>query len=70
MHRLVEQGNTVVLIEHNLQVIREADQILDLGPEGGDGGGQVIASGTPEEVMRVHGSHTGKWLKKSMRGIA
>jgi excinuclease ABC subunit A len=70
MHRLVEQGNTVILIEHNLQVIREADQLLDLGPEGGEAGGQVVARGTPEEVMKVRGSHTGKWLRQSMVGVA
>ncbi|NLP18571.1 MAG: excinuclease ABC subunit UvrA, partial [Firmicutes bacterium] len=60
--RLVEAGDTVVVIEHNLDVIKMADYIIDLGPEGGDGGGRIVARGTPEEVAQVPGSHTGKYL--------
>jgi len=63
LHELVEQGNTVVVIEHNLDVIKTADHIIDIGPEGGDGGGQVVATGTPERVAEVVGSHTGRYLK-------
>jgi excinuclease ABC subunit A len=63
LHELVEQGNTVVVIEHNLDVIKTADHIVDIGPEGGDGGGAVVATGTPEEVVGVAGSHTGRYLK-------
>lgn len=64
LNRLVEAGNSVVVIEHNLDVIKSADYIIDLGPEGGEGGGQVIASGTPEEVAKNKNSYTGKYLKK------
>ena len=60
--RLLEQGHTLVLIEHNLDVIKLADWIIDLGPEGGIGGGRVVAMGRPEEVARVQESHTGRWL--------
>ncbi|MBI1912422.1 MAG: excinuclease ABC subunit UvrA [Deltaproteobacteria bacterium] len=60
-------GNTIVIIEHNLDVIKSADYIIDLGPEGGDGGGQIIATGTPEEVAKVKGSHTGEFLKEILR---
>jgi excinuclease ABC subunit A len=68
MHRLVEKGNTVVVIEHNLDVIKTADWVIDLGPEGGDGGGTVIAEGTPEEVSwKSEDSHTGKYLKKVLK---
>jgi excinuclease ABC subunit A len=63
LHRLVDQGNTVVVIEHNLDVIKAADWILDLGPEGGDGGGWIVAEGTPEEVSRVRKSYTGQFLQ-------
>jgi excinuclease ABC subunit A len=59
LNRLVDRGNTVVVIEHNLDVIKTADHIIDLGPEGGDGGGRVVAQGTPEEVAKVAASHTG-----------
>ena len=62
LHALVEQGNTVVVIEHNLEVIKTADHIVDLGPEGGDGGGKIVAMGTPEEVARVAESYTGQFL--------
>jgi len=64
LHELVDQGNTVVVIEHNLEVIKTADYIVDLGPEGGDGGGEVIATGTPEEVAKVAASYTGHYLKQ------
>ena len=63
LHRLRNQGNTIVVIEHNLDVIKTADWIVDLGPEGGSGGGQIIAEGTPEEVATVEGSHTARFLK-------
>ncbi|HZQ05078.1 MAG TPA: excinuclease ABC subunit UvrA, partial [Anaerolineae bacterium] len=62
--RLVDAGNTVVVIEHNLDVIKTADWVIDLGPEGGNAGGQVIAEGTPEDVAKVKESYTGQWLKK------
>lgn len=64
LQRLAEGGNTVVVIEHNLDVIKTADYIIDMGPEGGDGGGRVVAKGTPEEVARVEESYTGKYIKK------
>ena len=64
LERLVKQGNTVIVIEHNLDVIKTADYIIDLGPEGGDEGGKVVASGTPEEVAKVTKSYTGQYLKK------
>ncbi len=64
LNRLVDGGNTVVVIEHNLDVIKQADQIIDLGPEGGDAGGKVIASGTPEKLSRLRRSYTGRYLKK------
>jgi excinuclease ABC subunit A len=64
INQLVEQGNTVIVIEHNLDVIKTADYVVDLGPEGGDGGGEVVASGTPEDVAKAPRSHTGTYLKK------
>jgi excinuclease ABC subunit A len=64
--RLVDAGNTVVVIEHNLDVIRTADHVVDLGPEGGAEGGRVVAAGTPEEVARVEGSHTGGCLRRAL----
>jgi len=64
LHRLRDQGNTIVVIEHNLDVIKTADWVIDLGPEGGSGGGQVVAVGTPEELTKKKGSHTGHFLKK------
>ncbi len=64
LQRLVDQGNTIILIEHNLDVIKCADYIIDLGPEGGDGGGTVVAKGTPEDVAKVSGSYTGLYLKR------
>lgn len=64
LHELVEQGNTVVVIEHNLEVIKTSDWIIDMGPEGGDGGGEVVAQGTPEDVVKVSRSHTARFLKE------
>jgi excinuclease ABC subunit A len=64
LHRLVDAGNTVLVIEHNLDVIKSCDWVVDLGPEGGAGGGNVLAIGTPEQVAKVEGSHTGKFLKE------
>ena len=64
MQELVEHGNTMIVIEHNLDVIKTADHIIDLGPEGGDKGGYVVAQGTPEEVAKVKESHTGIFLKR------
>ena len=67
LHALVDRGNTVVVIEHNLDVIKTADHLLDLGPEGGDAGGELVAAGTPEEVARVKRSSTGAYLKKVLK---
>ncbi|QFU16735.1 excinuclease ABC subunit UvrA [Microvirga thermotolerans] len=64
LHELVEQGNSVVVIEHNLEVIKTADWIIDMGPEGGDGGGRIVAQGTPEDVAKSKESHTGRFLKE------
>ncbi len=63
LQRLVEGGNSMVIIEHNLDVIKTADHIIDMGPEGGMGGGTVVAAGTPEEIVKVKESFTGKYLK-------
>ena len=67
LHELVDQGNTVAVIEHNLEVIKTADWIIDLGPEGGDGGGEIVATGTPEQLARVKKSYTGQFLKEKVR---
>ncbi len=67
LQRLAENGNTVVVIEHNLDVIKTADYIIDLGPEGGDGGGTIVAEGTPEEIVKCEKSYTGKYLKKYLK---
>ena len=64
LHRLVDAGNTVVVIEHNLDVVKTADWIIDLGPEGGEDGGRIVASGTPEDVIAVPESYTGKFLRE------
>ena len=64
LQKLVDAGNTVVVIEHNLDLIKTADHIIDLGPEGGDNGGIIVATGTPEEVANMEGSYTGQYLKK------
>ena len=67
LHELVETGNTVVVIEHNLEVIKTADWIIDLGPEGGDGGGEIVAAGTPEDMVREKRSYTGAFLKPVLK---
>jgi excinuclease ABC subunit A len=64
LHRLVDLGNTVLVIEHHMDVVKTADWIIDLGPEGGSGGGMVVAAGTPEEVAGTAGSHTGRYLRE------
>ena len=67
LQTLVDQGNTVVVIEHNLDVIKVADYIVDLGPEGGDGGGKIIAEGTPEEVAKSKTSYTARYLRQKLK---
>ncbi|WP_114964419.1 excinuclease ABC subunit UvrA [Alkalilacustris brevis] len=67
LHELVDQGNTVVVIEHNLDVIKTADWIIDIGPEGGDGGGKIVATGTPEDVAAAEASHTGRYIAQMLR---
>jgi excinuclease ABC subunit A len=67
IHKLRDAGNTIVIIEHNLDVIKTSDWIIDLGPEGGDGGGEIIAEGTPEEVANNKKSYTGKYLKPYLK---
>ena len=69
LNRLVENGDTVVIIEHNLDVIKTADYIIDLGPEGGSGGGTIVATGTPEDIAQTKSSYTGKYLKKYLNEI-
>ena len=64
INRLVDNGNTVIIIEHNLDVIKTADHIIDLGPEGGDGGGYIVATGTPEDLAMEERSHTGRYLRR------
>ena len=68
LKRLVDLGNTIIIIEHHLDVIKQADWIIDLGPEGGDGGGHIVAQGTPEQVARVKKSYTGQALVPSLNG--
>ncbi len=63
LQRLVDQGNTVLVIEHNLDVIKTADWIIDLGPNGGNGGGQIVGEGTPEDIAKISASFTGQFLK-------
>jgi excinuclease ABC subunit A len=63
LHRLADHGNTIVVIEHNLDVIKTADWLVDLGPEGGEGGGRILVAGTPEQVAKCKTSHTGRFLK-------
>jgi excinuclease ABC subunit A len=70
LHALVDQGNSVVVIEHNLEVIKTADWILDLGPEGGEGGGRIVASGTPEDIAASAASHTGRFLAPLLPPVA
>ncbi|NMD41102.1 MAG: excinuclease ABC subunit UvrA [Deltaproteobacteria bacterium] len=67
LHRLVDEGNTVIVIEHNMDIICSADHVIDLGPEGGDGGGNVVAAGSPDEVAKVRASYTGRFLKKHLK---
>ena len=64
LHELVDQGNTVAIIEHNLDVIKTSDWIIDIGPDGGDNGGKIVAEGTPEQIIKVKNSYTGEFLKK------
>ena len=66
LHRLVDGGNTVIVIEHNLDVIKTADWVIDLGPDGGDRGGELLVAGTPEQVAKYKGSHTGRYLKLAL----
>jgi excinuclease ABC subunit A len=67
LNKLVDRGNTVLVIEHNMDVIKVADHIIDLGPEGGDGGGQILFEGTPEDLVKVKASHTAKFLKAELK---
>jgi len=67
LQKLVERGNTVIVIEHNLDVLKCADYIVDLGPEGGDRGGQIVATGTPEQVSKNPDSYTGYYLKRALK---
>lgn len=67
LQRIVENGDTVIVIEHNLDVIKCADYIIDIGPEGGDEGGVIIAHGTPESIIKVEQSHTGRYLKRVLK---
>jgi excinuclease ABC subunit A len=67
LHQLRDAGNTIVVIEHNLDVIKTADWLIDMGPEGGDGGGRLVASGTPEDVAANAASHTGRYLASLLR---
>ncbi|MEI7719034.1 MAG: excinuclease ABC subunit UvrA, partial [archaeon] len=67
LNDLVSKGNTMVIIEHNLDVIKSADHVIDLGPEGGDGGGEIVAEGTPEEISKVKESYTAKFLKEMLK---
>jgi excinuclease ABC subunit A len=67
LNKLVDRGNTVLVIEHNMDVIKVADHIIDLGPEGGDGGGQILFEGTPEDLIKVKASHTAKFLKEELK---
>jgi len=67
LHALVDTGNSMVVIEHNLDVVKSADHIIDMGPEGGSGGGQVVATGTPEQIAKVAASHTGQFLKRMLK---
>jgi len=69
LNSLVDKGNTVLVIEHNLDVIKSADHIIDIGPEGGAGGGQVLSTGTPEQLAKIEGSHTGFFLKEMLEGV-
>ena len=67
LNRLVDAGHTVIVIEHHMDVIKTADHVIDLGPEGGHAGGEIVAAGTPEEIVRCKASHTGRFLKNHLR---
>ena len=67
LHRLVGEGNSVIVIEHNMDVIKSADYIIDLGPEGGQDGGKLIGAGTPEQIVKIKNSHTGRFLKHYLK---
>ena len=67
LNRLVDAGNTVIIIEHHLDIIKVADWIIDLGPEGGNGGGEIVVEGTPEQVVKKRASHTGRFLKPVLK---
>jgi len=69
LQRLVDNGNSVVVVEHELDLVKNADHIIDLGPEGGEGGGEVVASGTPEDVARTDNSHTGRYLRDYLPAV-
>jgi excinuclease ABC subunit A len=69
LQRLVDAGNSVLIIEHNLDIIKIADWLIDLGPEGGDGGGRLVAEGTPEQVLKVADSYTGQFLKSHLKHL-
>ena len=66
-NQLIDRGNTIIIIEHNLEVIKSADHIIDLGPEGGEGGGTVVTTGTPEQVAQHPTSHTAQWLRNTIK---
>ena len=66
LQELVDQGNTIVVIEHNLEVIKTSDWVIDLGPEGGDGGGEIVAEGTPETIAKTKKSYTGQFLREAL----
>jgi len=68
LDRLRDAGNTVVVIEHNLDVIKRADWLIDMGPEGGSGGGEIVGAGTPEDIAKIKRSHTGRFLKPLLKG--
>jgi excinuclease ABC subunit A len=68
LNRLVDEGNTVVVVEHNLEVIKSSDYVIDLGPEGGERGGAIVAAGTPEVIARSHRSHTARYLREVLTG--
>ena len=67
LNKLVDKGNTVIVVEHNLDIIKNADWIIDIGPEGGEEGGKIVAQGTPKDVVKVAASYTGQYLKKELR---
>jgi excinuclease ABC subunit A len=70
INALIDQGNSVLIIEHNMEVVKSADWIIDLGPEGGERGGNLVFSGTPEEMIGLHGNHTAKYLREKMKDLS